>query len=204
MNYEMFFYLIFYLSMQLWFRYRNIVCIGVLGILIIIGNFYTGDNAIILFWTGIKLADFIVGVILSMVIRRIEKTYKLFFHNKLIFWIVVGIIVTLLYTERLFLRDYSLGWNMILSLMVIVIAMLFRAESFPKLFVYLGDMSYSIYLMHFFVIGLAARLLIDNTVVSIKNTIIIIVAIIIAVFASSICYEIIEKRITKKLREGLY
>lgn len=65
---------------------------------------------------------------------------------------------------------------------------------------YLGDMSYSMYLIHFFIVGVAARLLIDNTVISIKNTIVIVLAIIIAVIASSLCYELFEKRVTRLLR----
>lgn len=95
-------------------------------------------------------------------------------------------------------------WNIVLSLALIIVAMLFKQERFPRLLVYFGDMSYSMYLIHFFVIGVAARLLIDNTVINVKNTIVIIFAIIMAVMSSAICYEVFEKRVTKYLRGFIF
>lgn len=87
MNYEVFFYLIFFISMHSWFEHRNILCVAILLTLTLIGLIYTGENAMILFWTDRRLVDFISGILLAVLWQKFEPKLNIRLHNRRIFWI---------------------------------------------------------------------------------------------------------------------
>jgi peptidoglycan/LPS O-acetylase OafA/YrhL len=65
----------------------------------------------------------------------------------------------------------------------------------------IGDMSYSVYLTHFLIIGVVCRVIIDNEVVSLFNTGLVLCAILMALAVSKIVYEIFEVRLAGKLKK---
>jgi exopolysaccharide production protein ExoZ len=63
LNYEMFFYLLFALSMQISHRYRAAICAGLLLALVVIGRVVPVDGVIPRFYTSTLLLEFVFGML---------------------------------------------------------------------------------------------------------------------------------------------
>lgn len=87
LNYEIFFYLIFFMSMRIWYKHRNMLCLAILLALTLIGLVYTGGNAMILFWTDLRMLDFVSGILLAVEWKRLESACDMRLYNKRIFWV---------------------------------------------------------------------------------------------------------------------
>ena len=69
---EMFFYLVFWISAKINHKKRGQITCGILMILILIGNFFdVSAYATLRVWTSIRMIDFIIGIILFYIAKKL-------------------------------------------------------------------------------------------------------------------------------------
>lgn len=194
-NLEIFFMLIFFLVTRMSYKYRGVWTILILSILTLIGGVVQPSNAVLCEWTNLRLIDFAVGIIIYMIYVKYKKD-----NNEACNYISMYALI-LICLLSLFLGKYILGdrfyfvWNTCWSGVLLVICLCYRNVKCNSVLVNIGNMSYSIYLCHFLIIGVVVRKLIDNSLINIKNTIIIIVAVAMVLICSYIAYYVFEKKI---------
>lgn len=196
LNLEMFYYLLFFAAMKINHRLRGRIAVGMTGALIVFGLLYHPENAILKFWTSTRLINFIVGVGIYGLSKRLDRIEL----NRVI--AAAGIVVSILF---LFSGRYMMGehfdvlWNTFWGGVLLFFCLPLKNVSVNPLMKTLGDMSYSIYMTHFMIIGTVCRMLIDNTRMNVQNTMIVIAAMVIAVACSWLVYMIFEKFLVKTI-----
>ena len=76
LNYEMYFYLIFYLSLKISFEYRGYITSSIFGILALVGLFYDGD-LIWGFYTDPIILEFTFGILAFYILKSKVKFNKI-------------------------------------------------------------------------------------------------------------------------------
>lgn len=203
LNIEMFFYVIFGLCLLISKKYRGIICSIIFILFYIIHEIFDLTFCIPLyFWTNGYLLAFVSGIILYYILQRL---YSLKEYNWLEILLVVLLIV--LIPIMLFSNSIPLSWpynHVILStLFLFVVIILFRTIKLPKFIVRFGDISFSFYLIHYFVILFMDRYFCDTDAYSVKMMVALVIGFIISVILSNISYELIEKRLSKFLKTKL-
>jgi exopolysaccharide production protein ExoZ len=139
LNYEMFFYAIF--GVGLAFKRTALICSLVIIGLVIIGNLFNFDNAIMKAYTSSILMEFLGGLWIGYFYR------KRIIPAQLSILMLVGF--TFLFSIPFIQTDYVMAMRIISSIFVILGAAAFiHAPVDSRLLALLGDASYSIYLTH--------------------------------------------------------
>ncbi len=213
LNYEMFFYVLFALSL-LFVSKRYVFLYGLFFILVfaipllLVGQFSFGSDIYynyhfkyLNFFTNPVLLLFITGVIISEIVTKI-KIKKQFAYLS----IVTTSIFFLLYYIKVIpyfkLADLIICGSFIFSILLLDLN---TNVTPPKWCIYLGDISYSIYLIHF-LIFIYLPLLINKSPIHKLTTswFFLIVGFVVVILVSSITYEIIEIRFTKYLKQKFF
>jgi exopolysaccharide production protein ExoZ len=164
LNYEMFFYMIFALSLSFWYEMRVVLCATVILGLVLVGR-YIGDpsNVISYFYSQPIMLDFSLGMILALLRDQISAAMR---GSPVLPWLTLSFgIVTLLTASSLLTIAppfYAPPTNTFVTfgLPAALIAMAaiglhdVKTRGQPwQFFQEIGDASYSIYLSHFFIVG---------------------------------------------------
>ncbi|MHB1454432.1 MAG: acyltransferase family protein [Saccharofermentanales bacterium] len=200
---EVFVYVLFWLSFKLMKSKpvkAVIFCVGILCVLAIIGLF-TSDNVFSFSYCRLYMLYFAVGMALSLIPAGVLKKTNRSLSGKRIpsIFVVAGagvsILIGLIYSE-------NLAW-ITLDAVLFGAMILFLSEStFPKWVVKGGNMTYSFYLIHFFICKGFDRLIYHA--VTIPGMIFTFVAaFIISVVVAYIFYNIIEEKLGGALRHVL-
>jgi exopolysaccharide production protein ExoZ len=169
LNYEMFFYLIFALSMSFWFEMRVMLCATVILGLVLFGRFISDpDNVILYFYSQPIMLDFCLGMILASLRDQILTAMR---RIPVLPWLMLSFGIVSLLTASSLLPIappfYAPSTNTFVTfgLPAALIAMAaiglddVRTRGQPwQCFQEIGDASYSIYLSHFFIVGALAAL----------------------------------------------
>ena len=206
-NYEMFFYLVFYIAGKLSAKYRGLLCsiflvalstlVRVLSPDSLILGFY-GDGVVLEFVLGIgafyicrqiferkeagklKKAEGIIGLIIAAGIFAVlaitkHSVYRIGFCRELIWGLPAMLIVTGTFTAGLFLKA-------------------------PKALAVIGNMSFSIYLIHYYPVLLLDRKVFDFSSLTVKSAVGVPVTVAICLGLSYISWRFFE---TKLYRRGI-
>jgi exopolysaccharide production protein ExoZ len=169
LNYEMFFYLLFALSLAIWYEMRIFTCAIVIVGLVFLGNrLPTSTDVLAYFYTQPIMLDFVLGMIIA---SYREKIVQIMHTNIALPWLILSIGVFALLVSSSVLdmtpSHYAPPTNTFGTfgipgaLIVIAAVGLDDARSRGKVWRGLeeiGDSSYSIYLTHFFLIGVLVAL----------------------------------------------
>jgi exopolysaccharide production protein ExoZ len=195
LNYEMFFYALFAITLALPLGIRMICLVTTLGSLVIVGHVAQPANPIALIYTSPLLLEFGLGAIVGYLWMRRSLDMSL---ASSLAAVVVGL-------WMLFSRGELWGYSPMVGATLTVIGCLcawIRSWD-SRILLELGNASYSIYLTHLFALGglrvIWARLMPQ---VSMQYAIAFMVA---ALLTSSmvgwICYRWVEQPLTKRLRK---
>jgi peptidoglycan/LPS O-acetylase OafA/YrhL len=210
LNYEMFFYLIF--AFSLFFsklRFYFIYCV-ILGLVFILPSFFHlqidltkhhptyFDSFLLNQISSPLLLQFLLGVIIGNIYDKIKLNKKVTY----LLAVLALIIFTLFYFG---LIQFYLSDLVICGFLVFSLIQLEKLESVPKppkFLVYLGDISYSIYLVHPFIIHLTP-LTLQSFSFAYKPYFIFLLQVLITIIASVIVFEFIEKKISKQIKKTI-
>jgi peptidoglycan/LPS O-acetylase OafA/YrhL len=190
LNYEMYFYLIFALSLIVSFKNRSLVATGILTLFFIICKNYkelpfTAYGDLIVF-------EFVIGMIIYEAIIKRNKFNVLF----LIFGIIIATFVNKDGISNR-LTNYGLPLALLCSIAIII----FKDKKFPKIFLTLGGASYSLYLTHPYIIQFFLKITNLFALGYIETVIISVVSIVAANIVAMIVYKYLEIPIQNYLRK---
>jgi peptidoglycan/LPS O-acetylase OafA/YrhL len=96
-----------------------------------------------------------------------------------------------------------LHWGIAAALIFLLFVVAGKQIRIPAAFVRLGDMSFSIYLIHYYVLRVAEKVFCDMTVLSAKTVVAAVVSIGLVIGASYISWYLVEKKFTGWLRRRI-
>lgn len=109
--------------------------------------------------------------------------------------------VIMLFFGEYMLKDFfKLVWNMVWGTCLLMTCLAYGCGKCNRFLVMLGNISYSMYMVHFLLIGFATRILIDNSIYSVKNTVMVVLSILAVIPISYAAYKIWEIYIPAKVR----
>lgn len=209
-NYEMIFYLIFALSMAISHKYRGLVCSIFLGALVLLGQILPHNNTLLTFYGDYIQLEFILGILLYYVVR---KLYALF-ENANGTALTIGGFISFALTAALFLilavtkqQTPIAGFGRVLywglpAFFIVLFTFFMDLRLKPaKWLVTLGNMSFSIYLIHYYPLMFIDRKLYSLESLSPMAVIATILGLIVVIIASYITYQLIEKKFSRFLRQ---
>ena len=195
LNMEMFFYLIGFIAVKIDRKRCEWIVTAIIAAFVIARKIFKPTSAILMFWGSMNILDFLVGV-------WIYKLQELFLPRSKPLGkaglLVVALLVSLLFTNTYVFGTEINAWTLRLlnGAVLLYSAYFYQDLKCSRFLVLLGDMSYSIYMTHFFVIGLACRVIMKDLTVTVAHTLIVICAVVIALACSWIVYQIFEVRLT--------
>lgn len=165
LNFEMLFYLIFYFSIQFTHKYRALLAsLFMIGIMLLLNSidFYS-ERSFLSFYSNSIWFEFIFGMIIGV----FYKKYKHLNLNFRYFYILVLVPLIFMASIEIFSYNSDLRFLLLgLPSSILLIAFLgyesiFKRFKRPlrKLILWLGEMSYPLYLVHIYVIALLHRVL---------------------------------------------
>ncbi len=211
-NYEMFFYVIFFVSMKISHKYRGLICSAILMVLAMAGTFADLPTVFLKFYCHELLVEFVFGMVSFYVCKIIFEAISKQKEKKMKAPLcVVGILVAVLcfwflISDRnnidvtYFSRVINLGIPaFILFIATFTVGCIVKV---PKWLSFTGDISFSLYLLHYYPIMLISRFAERFESVWIKYGLGA-VGIIAVIGISSISYYLIEKKFSDFLRKKL-
>ena len=201
LNYEMFFYLIFFLAIHISHKHRALICGTVLTGLVILHSFFA-ESFIAQYYTNSILLEFVMGLIAFYILKllsriRIHKTSRFILSV-----IVVVMVILLAVNETAYAnvaRCFRLGIPAVILFTVLIC--LNRDKEFPNIFVKLGNATYSIYLVEYFT-SAAYKLFSANKNMGIRFAMLIL-CILVTLLIGYFSYKIVEIRFGEWIKRKL-
>ncbi|ACT58827.1 acyltransferase family protein [Hirschia baltica] len=189
LNYEMFFYVIFAISMIAG-RFKIYVCIAIISLLILAGYVTKPTSTIAQFYTSGIMLNFIWGAVSYLIFRHFPNVCKALQP----FWPLAAIAILAQNFVQLPLnREFAFGLPAAMLLLGVVTIKVPNGKvwSFSQL---LGDASYSLYLVHPYILQVIIKVLIPLVginIVSISTATVMSIAV--TFLASILLFKWIEK-----------
>ncbi len=222
-NYEVFFYLLFALSMRMTKKYRVPVCAGMLAVLALIGAAFPGLPEPFAFWTDSVILEFAVGMGLFYVVRAF---WEKFFGGRgeeaarpgecrggIRIGVYAGLCAASAAVFAYEWHSYEnpalcalpqlLRWGLPSALLLLAFLLAGFAVRMPRFLVWIGDMSFSLYLIHYFPMRLLNRLLGDTREPGIRGLLAALAVFLATLAVSRLCYMLVEKKLTGFFRRRL-
>ena len=192
LNYEMFFYVIFAICLN--FNRSLLITIAMLVILAFIGLFPFGQIGVLKFYTNSIVLEFAMGIFAYWLLSKINnaKYVPIFIATSIL--IFATLFLTKISDEY---RAFTAGIAATFLLIGAVLSETYESNiKYPVVLKLIGDWSYSIYLLHGFVIKFVEKLIHQPLIK-------LVAALVITYFISFISYEIVEKRASKFIKSNL-
>ncbi len=208
LNYEMFFYLIIWVSLKISKKYRGIIASLIIFVLVIAGSFYEGGNVIVRFFTDSIMTEFIYGILAYEIHRYAAAHYE---NMDISVRLPVFLLAVCSYA-LLWVVDYDKVFSYSCRAVIygvpafIIFNGIFVAgygAKIPRVFVWLGDISYSMYLIHYFIVRLYNRYLCPDGICDGTALIGAVFAVFVTVCAGAVSYALFEKKLNTYLRKKI-
>lgn len=156
LNYEMFFYMIFWISMRISKKYRALMSGSVALILVIVANFFRTNNFFVKYYGSTIILEVIMGMLIWYFVKRYENVYKKVSKwNCFIFAVLILCLLWIFQVNSC--RGIVSGG--LAALLFIVFFIWFHDEKMERnVLVIVGNASYCIYLTHIYVVRTCERI----------------------------------------------
>ena len=160
LNYEVFFYLVFFISMSCSHRYRAAITTALLLSFVVLGHLVQPENSVANFYSSPILLEFVYGMLAFYIFRATQSRRENMGYGRARLYALLG---TVLYIAMFFIpwpEDYTtryLIWGLPSLLVFMLVAIGGSNVKTLGFFVLLGNVSYSLYLLHPYVIHLIDR-----------------------------------------------
>lgn len=209
-NCEIFFYLIFWIGMKINHKFRALFSALFLGVFVALAAVFPEASAFLSFYGNPVMLDFCFGMVLYYIAKRLYMAKSQAKLPNSCKWIsVTGVIILFAYflITRSFLDILAfrrpLFWGLPAALLVLCF---FLAELYfpmPTTLVRLGDISFSLYLVHYYPVAFLDRKVFDFSAFSSQALLGTALAIAISVILSFISFQIIEQGFCGYLKRKL-
>ena len=170
LNYEVVFYLIFFIAIMISYKYRGIIASAVMIALSVSGYLVTTESIPVRFWLGDVYLDFVYGIIAYYICLTTHKAFLTIRQKKglkvaliIVFAACVcGITATLIMGHRIVGDDLNPIRGISWGIPAFIIFMLFFwtgiLMDIPKIFVWIGDISFTLFLIHYYPVMFFSRI----------------------------------------------
>lgn len=221
-NCEMLFYLLFFVAFHISMKYRGLICSAFLVILVgmvqifapAISSWHSPIGNVLspflIFYGDPVMLEFLFGILAYYLLRYLYRRHTLHPVSRtvsLVSAVCIPVIFCLLvyFTPRInvigFLRLPQWGLPALLLLILAFLAGL--RLSMPRFFVQLGNISYSLYLVHYYPVMFLDRVVFDFSTLSVLSVVGLIVSVVISIVLAYLCWILIERKFTGWLRRIL-
>lgn len=209
-NCEIFFYIVFYISFKISHKYRGLICSGLLLAAVLLAALFPSVSPFLSFYGDPVMLDFIFGMIAQHICHRL---YTLHMAGRLprpllplSFATAVlcfgGLLITKPYADAVgFRRPLLWGLPALVILLCFFLIGLYR--EMPGALIRLGDISFSLYLLHYYPVVFLDRKVFDCSTASPRAFLGVAVCFAVSTLLALLGYEIIEKRFSGWLRRKL-
>lgn len=210
-NCEIFFYLLFMISMRISHRFRGLICSLLLLGVIAAAHLVPAPPEFLVFYGNPVMLEFIFGILCYYISRSLYRRYQAgklpAFCNFLgIFGLLAGfagLVITKNHINVLgFYRPLIWGLPALAIVLCAFLTGLYH-DRIPRPLVRLGDISFSLYLVHYYPVMLLDRLIFDFSVPSWRAFLGVAAAFAVSIGLALISWELIEKRGSGWLRKKL-
>ena len=193
---DAYFLIIFVIAITISHRYRGLVSCIIIICVFLFSNQFDNNSAFLEAIQSVNWFCFIAGVLLFYIVKNFwGNSNGLREHYKIVMTVII-ILMALSYLKVVL-------WFVRIPLMTIYLSLLillFQHQKMNKFLVRCGDISYSFYLIHYYVIIIIGKFFNLNTI-NIGQAISVPVILTMSYFIATLSYEIIEKRFTNFLRK---
>lgn len=205
-NCEMFFYLLFFISMKLSHKRRGLICSALLLILVVCGFLLPFTQAPFLFYTSPVLLDFAFGILLYRLAQHCYQKRDACKHPSVLsfcalifsFLLFVLLIITKKQINVLGIRR-PLLWGIPTAMIVFCFFFFGMYHSLPKLLIQIGNISFSVYLLHYYPVLLLDRRFFVFDKLTPLTAFGALVALLVSLLFGFLGYFFIEKKLTSLL-----
>ncbi len=207
-NYEMLFYLLFFLSFRINHKYRGLLCSGLLCILVLLGHVLPMENTFLSFYGDYVQLEFVLGILTYYIVRKLYHICEGKSFTTLLSYVsipvVLGLFLFLAITKQQ--TDISgigrvLYWGLPAFIIVLCTFVMNLNVTLPKFMVTLGNMSFSIYLLHYYPLMFIDRKICSFESYSPKGLVFVVYGLLLVILVSFISHLLIEKKLTRYLRK---
>ncbi|MGK0231886.1 MAG: exopolysaccharide production protein ExoZ [Gammaproteobacteria bacterium] len=150
LNFEMYFYFIFALSLFFAEKFRIAFITLIISAMFLVAQFFNnGESALAYFFAKSMVFEFVLGMLLAAAWKR---GFRL---SSLVSWVMLIMATVMLFLHLPIPRIFEFG----VPSLLIVMACLFINVKEWRLGVLLGDASYALYLSHIFTLGVLRKVL---------------------------------------------
>lgn len=212
LNYLMYFYLLFTLSLRITVRFAPVLCSGLIIFIALAIRFIFPDNQSALMYASPIILEFIYGVLAYYLVQSVERSDVKYgsiqWIKPLLCFAIISVVLFLPYQELVINMDRSFRAgipSLILVISVVLLETLYDVAARGRVISLLGESSYFIYLFHPFIIYGFIRLLLppasDMSTMVIGVTIVFLLTI--ATSVAVIMHVILERPILSLLRRWI-
>jgi exopolysaccharide production protein ExoZ len=204
LNYEVFFYFLFGLSLFLPRRFRMRVLISFFLLLTVIGALFHPSSAILSTYTDSLLLEFVLGVLIGhFLVRKLPKSVTTIGISMLAASGVASLAIQMFVTVSL---PRVIAYGLPAACLVAAALWLEHKQLVPRVstLLLLGDASYSLYLLHGFVIAILRRVWARYSDVNLVSThiVFVLVSTIAAELVAVIAFKYAERPTTRILTKA--
>lgn len=208
LNYEMFFYLVFWVAMNISHRYRAWLASVAMASLSLAGALLVPESDLGRFYTSPLLVLFASGMILHAVLfRGFQPRFSPPSRpRQMVAWAAIasGVVVLVLVSNYVTEKNILLLWGVPSVVMMAAALVGLWGVAMPKVVLDLGDASYSLYLFHPYVIKVAEVAAVNRIQNHVAQTLLYSGVVVGCCVLAVLCYRWVEAPLTRELRTRLH
>jgi peptidoglycan/LPS O-acetylase OafA/YrhL len=199
LNYEMFFYVLFALCLILWPKHGPLACSAILIALSLLGRIATLDLPWS-FWCNARILEFVAGIVVFHLFSR-KRAWLKAVPGGLAFGLAIASVVLMSIQTTVGSKHYDVAVCAPLSFVLVLSALSLegRVRIAPAV-ILVGDASYSLYLLHPYVVRAVEEALVPLTTYSVQAIVASIVTIVACLAVAIFSYLTLEKPTNNWLR----
>ena len=178
--FDIYFLVIFYICMQISYEYRGLIALAVTSILFICSLCFQPENAFLVVLFRYRWIFFITGMLCYYLLRKVWDCPILQSRITRAVLLVIGIVTLAFYYVDAFKYTY-----LAVAVIFCCFVLAFRKSAIPHCLCVLADISFSFYLIHYFVI-----LALDMVIPLDANNVLSLVGILLVFLISIVCAKI--------------
>ena len=221
-NCEMLFYLLFFIAFHISQKYRGLICGAFLAVLVgavqifapAISSWQSPMGSVfspfLIFYGDPVMLEFVFGILAYYLLRCLYRRYTLHPLSKtvsLVSALCIPVIFCLLayFTPRINVIGFRRLplWGLPAFCLLVLAFLAGLNLAMPRFLVQLGNISYSLYLVHYYPVMLLDRAVFDFSTLSVLSVIGLAVSVVMSVALAYLCWLLVERKFTGWLRKVL-
>ncbi len=210
-NYEILFYLVFFCAMKINHKHRGIIASLLIILFTYIHKIISFNNIPLYFYTNPIILEFVIGILIYYIYQFLQKKKDYFLsHSYLSIILILLIVSTFLYLctlgvhAEIYEIQRVIHWCIPCAIIFLSSLLLEFYYQPPKFLIQLGNISFSVYLMHYYIIQFIGRKVFDFSSISISSIIGALIGIALSLLVGYITWYFIEKKLTQSIIKQLF